>query len=863
MDESIEKRKENLLKFLKEKKNYLIYVVLAFFCGLAFWIRTRNLSLLNGQLADPDAHLFYRYAEYILEHGKLFINDPLRYFPVGYNTSGENIFVSYFIVYLYKFLHIFMPALTLKQVDIMYPAIVFIPALIFFYLLVKKLFDWRVGLLASGILAIIPGFLFRTMSGVSDKEGLAILFLFMTMYFFVCAWKEEKIKKAVIFSILTVISTTLLGASWGGIQFIFLIFALSNLIAIFLDKFNKKDFFVYGIWYLLSVILLVLFVPGRFSFSQFIMTPTIASTTFVFFVSIVDFLYKKNFLKLKDKFEHKAPHGIISLLISSIVGILFLFILKGPSFFVTIYQEFLANMLNPFGQNRWALTVAESRQPYFVDWIGDFSMLFFFLFILASILLFYEFVKPIKKMSKYLTLTYIIIIFGLIFSRYSPTSILNGSSTLSNILYFGSIALFVGSLIYIYLNTFYKNKEIYHEFLTVDKMHIFILIWLVIMLISVRGAIRLEFVLVPVATLLASHIIFWFYDLTKLERFSKYKLIAIILILVVGILIIPPFVKSTFNQSKYIGPIYDGQWQAAEQWVKNNTKESDVFVHWWDYGYLVQTGFNRATVTDGGNSAGAWNYFVGRHVLTGQNETEALEFMKMHDVSYLLMVSDEIGKYTAFSSIGSDVNYDRFSWLVTNNIDEKNIQQTRDGYIYFYPSGIYLDEDLIINGNLYPTRNAGIGGFFVPTKKINNLTQFEQPTAALFYNNNRLDLKLSCLYFNGKEYDFDNYDMNACLRIIPTYDEQNVNPLGSLIYISPRVKRTLFSDLYLLNKNTDNIKLVYSTPNMDLLVYNGRLFGPLKIWKISYPSNIRSVPVYLSLDFPDMNVTIPNLSLYG
>ena len=77
--EEIEKRKENFVRLLKEYKNYLIYIVLAGLAWFAFKIRTSNLPILNGQLADPDAHLFYRYAEYILEHGKLFANDPLRY----------------------------------------------------------------------------------------------------------------------------------------------------------------------------------------------------------------------------------------------------------------------------------------------------------------------------------------------------------------------------------------------------------------------------------------------------------------------------------------------------------------------------------------------------------------------------------------------------------------------------------------------------------------------------------------------------------------------------------------------------------------------------------------------------------------
>ena len=342
-------------------------------------------------------------------------------------------------------------------------------------------------------------------------------------------------------------------------------------------------------------------------------------------------------------------------------------------------------------------------------------------------------------------------------------------------------------------------------------------------------------------------------------------MVAIILILLALALFIPPFVKGTLAQSKYLGPMYNEQWQNAEQWVKANTNEDDVFVHWWDYGYLVQTGFNRATVTDGGNSAGSWNYFVGRYILTSPNETEALEFMKTHSVDYLLAVSEEIGKYTAFSSIGSGVTYDRFSWLTTFNLDEKSIQQTRDGYKYIYLGSTALDEDIIYNGNLFPARAAGIGAILIPVRKEGNITQFGQPSAALVSSSGRVDLKMSCLYFNGKIYEFEDYELDACARITPRVDGENVNPVGSLIYISPRVKRGLFAKLYLLDQGTENIKLVYSDEGKGrpLIVYNGRLFGPLRIWKISYPSYIKENPEYLRIDFPDPRVTVVDKSLYG
>src|SRR3990172_10160255 len=98
-------------------------------------------------------------------------------------------------------------------------------------------------------------------------------------------------------------------------------------------------------------------------------------------------------------------------------------------------------------------------------------------------------------------------------------------------------------------------------------------------------------------------------------------------------------------------------------WVRENTERNTVFGHWWDYGYWVQSIGERATVLDGGNAISYWNHMMGRYALTGTNETEALEFLYAHNTTHFLIDSTDIGKYPAFSSIGSDENYDRRSWI--------------------------------------------------------------------------------------------------------------------------------------------------------------------------------------------------------
>lgn len=858
MDE-IEKRKENLLKLFGQYKNYIIYVVLAGLAWFAFKIRTSNLPILNGHLSDPDAHLFYRYAEYILEHGKLFVMDHLRYYPIGYNTGGENIFLSYFIVWLYKLLHIFNSTLTLKQVDIMYPAIVFIPGLIFFYLLVKRLFDWRVGLTASALLVVLPAYLFRTMSGVSDKEGLSVPIFFMLLYFYVIAWQSKSMKGVVLFGTLAGISTVLLGLGWGGVQFIFLIIGLFNLIELFLNKFEKKDFVIYTLWYLITVIGLVLLTPMRYSFSAFFTSPVLAVPSFVFLIVVVDYLITNyNLFNLKHRFEKKIPYRVVSVISAVILGFIFIILIHGPAYLFEILKNISTNMLAPFGETRWALTVAESRQPYFINWLSDFGWFYFVFFITSSILLFYELIKPIKKRKYHLTVLFAFMVLSLIFSRYSSDSILNGTNDLSKFLYFGSIILFIIGLAYFYFSAYRNDKDLFKNMMEIDKRNTFLLIWLFVMLIAARGAIRLIFVLAPITVILVSHFFFYVIDYAKSLKVQSYKWIAYLVIVILFVFIFSGFAQSTMTQAKHIGPIYNYQWQMAESWVKENTDSEDIFLHWWDYGYLVQTGFNRATVTDGGNSVGVWNHYVGRHVLTGQNEDEGLEFMKSHNVSYLLAVSEDIGKYSAYSSIGSDENYDRFSWIPVFGVDLSQTQETRDSTVYLYTGGFPFDEDFIYNDEIFPRGGAGIAGFMVPIQVKGDYYNFGQPVAIVVKGDKRYDFPISCVAYGENVYNFNNAVIDGCLKILPFMQSQTeVMPVGASVYLSPKVKRTLFSQLYVLGQEFNNIKLAYQTEGMSLVVYQGRLIGPMKIWEITYPDYIKVNQTYIDLDWPNPEVMIP------
>ncbi|MBU4501419.1 MAG: hypothetical protein KKA79_02410, partial [Nanoarchaeota archaeon] len=683
------------------------------------------------------------------------------------------------------------------------------------------------------------------------------MFVFMTFYFFIRSWQEKTIKKTVILAIIAGFSLGFADMSWGGTSIIYMIIGLFGVFGVILNRFSKKDFYTYGIWFLSWVFMLQFSRGGLFKLasdlglgekiiiaaSRIVTSSTSAIVVVAFFMILVDFLvFKKDILNIKEKVRKKVPLGFASFLISIILLVILSSIIVGPSYIFNTINHFYDMVVNPLN-NRWIRTVAESHEPYITDWIGQMSFKYIALVILGSSLLVYESLKSLKKKHSIPLVTgYTGLLLLFIFSRYSSGSaIFNGVSQTAKIAFLGSGAGLMTGLIIFYLYSFYKDNDAYSHLLKIRKEHIFVIIWFVVMAMSARSAARLIFIFAPITTVLFGYISVSLFDYAR--KFLKKDWLKLIAYALIGLLVVSifyGFAKTTLNQAKYTGPSYNQQWQIAGQWIRENTPQDAVFAHWWDYGYWVQTGGERTTIVDGGNAIGYFNYLMGRHVLTGQTEEEPLPFLLAHNASHLLIISDEIGKYPAFSSIGSDENYDRYSWINQFTLDENNVQELRDKVIYLYRGGTLIDDDIIYQDKLFPKQAAGIGGFFVSRKHEENITSFERPQAIVIYNGQQTQIPLNCLFMQGKEVNFGTDGLDGCLLIIPKIDGQKMNPIGAAFYLSPRVKNSRVAQLYLMGKQSEYFKLVYSDEEqMPLSIYNGRNIGPLKIWEITYPEGLQ------------------------
>lgn len=923
----IEERKKKLIHFLKNKQLWVIGVlVIAIILGV--YIRSLPMSnhtsgaissfwsfIFHGEGffggtpglwdittndwtlgPDLDPWLFTRYAKTIIDSGSLPKIDTFRNVPLGYDPSFETRLLPYMIVWTYYLVNLF-GNYSVNFAAAIFPVIMFALTIISFFLFVREIFIRKdkktilkanlISLISTFFMVVIPTFLSRTLAGIPEKESAGFFFMFLSFYLFLKAWKSEKMRYSIMLGSLAGISTALMGLIWGGSVYIFVAIGVATLLAFILNKASKKEAIAYGLWLILSIFLLIFF-SNRYNLSGMLTSTSNLISIFVLFVIIIHMLlWKTKLSKYFESYSKKIPNNIISIIIAIFWGIVLVSVVFGINFIPDKISGLIETFITPT-TGRWSITVAENRQPYFTEWAASFGPflknipILFWLFFISSIILFKDMLKPLlKKDAWILTGLYILFFLGLVFSRYaSHPSVLDGEGFISRLFYFGSAFLLIGTFIYYYIKYYRQELKKFEE---IDYEYLFFFSIFILTLFTARSAVRLIMVLGPISVILIGYLI-----ITTITKFQQTKdetgkigfgaLVILVLLLSFFIFFGNPVTKTPgfYQQIKVeaysmVPSYYNQQWQKAMNWTRIETPTDSVFAHWWDYGYWLQSIGDRATVLDGGNAISFWNYYMGRLVLTGDNQNDALEFLYNHDATYLLIDSSDIGKYGAFSSIGSNENYDRYSWIGNFLLDEKQTQETNNQTLLVYTGGIALDEDLTINESgkevFLPGQQAGVGAIIIPIKNDNKTQEFLQPYAIMIYQNKQYKINLRYLANSNQFIDFGS-GIEATAYLFPKLinSEQGIssNPIGSIMFLSPRLMRSMLIQKYILNdpfKKFTNFKLVHTEQNLiiedlnsrgnmnlpEFIYYQG-IQGPIKIWEIEYNGDEKIKQEYLDTD---------------
>jgi len=832
----------NVYDFFKNPKVQNILVILLFLVTLfiGFQIRTADLpNLIDKTTGDYtplalDPYYFLRVSETLLANdGVLPAVDTMRYQALNSGWTTE--LLPHTTVWIYKAMKMFDSSVTLNFADVMNPVVFFVLGLIIFFILSWVLIKKRwIALIASMLLTVIPPYLYRTLGGFSDHEAIGIFGVFLSLLFFYVGMnylekKNLSLVKSGLWGLLAGISTLFAIVGWGGgASFLFMILPIAFLIRWI--TLENKPYSNYVLFYFMWIIGVLFFAP-IFDVSmislikKYMISTSGILTLFALGYSAIELVVNKYKIFSKKIKENSEITSILSIIVLG--GILYSIFIGN---FFELITHIIGRIIYPFGTGRVGLTVAENKQPYLVELIAQVGKTVFYTFLAGCAIVGVKIASGIRN-TKFRPLfigSFTFFIIGILFSRVSSTSVLNGTNFISKALFFISFLAIAISSIYIYKKSDWK----------INLEWLFIVAWMIPMLISVRSAIRVFFAIVPFIALVVPLAIFELFSWGRKNKDDFAKFILIIAAVIASILLIfaiTGYYKTVKVQSVNQHPSYNSDWQNAMKFVRENTTESGIFLHWWDYGYWVQTGGNRPTLTDGGHFNGYWDHLVGRYVLTTPNPDTAKSFMKSQNISYLLIDPSDIGKYGAYSSIGTGKdNDDRSAWLSTLISDQSQTQETRNGTIRIYQGGSVLDSDIVYigkAGNVFlPARKAGIGAIIIEKTEGG----YNQPIGVYVYNNKQTRLPLRYLYINGKLIDFES-GVNSTAYVYPNVVNQKFDLEGAVMYLSEKSKDSLVAKLYLMNdpeKDYSELGLEYAGGSYPFPFYYQGFRGPIKIWSV-------------------------------
>ena len=893
-DDVLRERKEKLAQMLRIKKHWgiaLIVVVLAYF---SYWLRTRNLGGLRDVTTntwtlgpDLDPFLFLRWAKDIVAHGTLMPLDPLRYIPLPYSTGAELLGLPYMIAWFHK-IAVAFGSISVEHSAVLFPAVMFSLTVVAFFFLAYRIFlDSRgktqavlIAALASLFLIVNPSLLPRTIAGIPEKESAGFLFLFLALYCFIASWKSTRSRTAWLWALGAGLATAVMNLTWGGVAYILFTISVTLVIVFLLAQVTRTRALSALIW-LIGTTAFSLPLTERYSpLSYLISIPPLLTMGVIAAFVVSEFIGRARFRSMLERTPlAKLPRPFLALLLIAVLGLLLSLLYSGPDFILGKFSEVKSNMVSPI-TDRLGVTVAENRQPFFDEWANNFGPvvqgvpLFFWLFVFGSIFLVHKFTHAFKQSERWtLTLAYTFFLIAIIFSRYAPGAFFDGTNTVSLLFYASGFIVLLAAFGKVYFTAYQRGEE--QRLRELDIGIIILLVFFFLGIVSARGAVRLIMMLVlPTSLIVAYFVVAGISDALKL-RDELAKTIGWI---VTFLVFFATFYAGWqfYNISKgtaqsYVPGVYTHQWQRAMAWVRDTTPQDAVFAHWWDYGYWVQSLGERATVLDGGNAYPYWDHLMGRHALTGRDTPTALEFLYTHKVTHLLIDSSDIGKYGAFSSIGSDENYDRRSWIPV--FSRQRMEEAKNRSILTFQGGFPLDQDLRYTDEnstiVLPEGKAAVGA--VIFEKDRNGSLASQPRAIFVYQKSKsappaqYTLPLRYAYHNLTSYDYGK-GVEAGIVALPAIAQNNaLERDAAVMYLSNKTVRSHLARLYLTKERDPAFTLAHSEddvvvqqlksagllgPEEDFVIYQG-VRGPLRIWEVHYPENIKTNPAYLETSYPD------------
>uniref|UniRef100_A0A674MAW4 Dolichyl-diphosphooligosaccharide--protein glycosyltransferase subunit STT3B n=1 Tax=Takifugu rubripes TaxID=31033 RepID=A0A674MAW4_TAKRU len=119
------------------------------------------------------------------------------------------------------------------------------------FLLTRELWNQGAGLLAACFIAIVPGYISRSVAGSFDNEGIAIFALQFTYYL----WVKSVKTGSVFWAIGCCLSYFYMVSAWGGYVFIINLIPLHVFVLLLMQRYSSRVYIAYSTFYIVGLVL--------------------------------------------------------------------------------------------------------------------------------------------------------------------------------------------------------------------------------------------------------------------------------------------------------------------------------------------------------------------------------------------------------------------------------------------------------------------------------------------------------------------------------------------------------------------------------------------------------------------------------
>uniref|UniRef100_A0A7N8WWU0 Dolichyl-diphosphooligosaccharide--protein glycosyltransferase subunit STT3B n=1 Tax=Mastacembelus armatus TaxID=205130 RepID=A0A7N8WWU0_9TELE len=243
------------LSYPSRWQSLLSFCILFLACLAGFSSRLFAVIRFESIIHEFDPWFNYRSTHHLTTNGFYeFLNwfDERAWYPLGRIVGGTvypGLMVTAGLIhYVLNLLHI---TVHIRDVCVFLAPVFSGLTAISTFLLTRELWNQGAGLLAACFIAIVPGYISRSVAGSFDNEGIAIFALQFTYYL----WVKSVKTGSVFWTIGCCLSYFYMVSAWGGYVFIINLIPLHVFVLLLMQRYSRRVYIAYSTFYIVGLIL--------------------------------------------------------------------------------------------------------------------------------------------------------------------------------------------------------------------------------------------------------------------------------------------------------------------------------------------------------------------------------------------------------------------------------------------------------------------------------------------------------------------------------------------------------------------------------------------------------------------------------